>query len=214
MFDVLPTDKQKQERRGAWRWVAQWLGAGRATDTFAVQTHNCPLLKNKYITTKTGRELHISEFQKMLLPWMWMWDKSSLLPLTVSPSPFVFLLLLLNVEACKDTKKNWSVAFIYCRWSLRQIHVMHLLCLLYSRSQLRVHRLCLRLKKFFSLKLWNPRLCFGRCGICLFGCSLFLLEKNLQKLQRNHNFRMMELYDPGLFTGLYQVLLLITQNWR
>lgn len=104
MFDVLPTDKQKQERRGARRWVAQRLGAGRATDTFAVQKHDCPLSKNKYITTTTSRELHISAFEKMFLPWMWMWDKASLLPVTVWPSPFVFLLLLLNVEACKDTK--------------------------------------------------------------------------------------------------------------
>lgn len=61
-------------------------------------------------------------------------------------------------------------------------------CLLYLRSRLRFHPLCLRLQKFFSLKPWNPRLCFGRCGVCLFDCSLFLPEKILQKLQRNHNF--------------------------
>lgn len=78
---------------------------------------------------------------------------------------------------------------------------MRLPCLLYSRSRLRVHPPCLPLKKFFSLKLWNPRLHFGCCAICLFDCNLSLLKKNLQKLQRNHNFGMMMLYKQRPFTG-------------
>lgn len=138
MSDVLPTDKQKQERWGGRRWVAQRLGAGRATDAFAVQTcTNLSSVKKVNISrhsegmlTKLGiKDFWISKKCCFFLPWMWMWDKASLLLLTVWPSPFIFLLLLLNAEACKDTKKtlkikNISVAFIYQHWSVRQIHVM------------------------------------------------------------------------------------------
>lgn len=79
-------------------------------------------------------------------------------------------------------------------------------CLPCLRSRLRFHPLCRRLQKFFSLKPWNPRLRFGGCGVCLFDCSLFLPEKILQKLQRNDNFRMTVLYNPGQFTGRYSLL--------